>query len=318
VSPLETRFEQLRSLAEIQALVGQSEDLHLDAKEWPMRDDDAQRILAKALSGFSNADGGILVIGVEARSVNKGDPDVIQTLKPVADAIGVKTKIENLIGNLIEPPLPGIRVAEVLEVVGQPSGFVVVYIPPTDGLPVRSRKHWNFFMRVSAGTFPMEYFQLADMFGRRQRPVLSLWTATGRIRAEVAAAYWEREFIVGIKNSGRGIARFPSLRYAVVPGINFAAYGLDGNGHWGLPLRPTTEGWVLFGGGADDVIHPGTHLEVAKLTQRSQVSEWQRPGAASPAQYFREFEFKAGLAADGVPYELVSFTLPKQDPLGLE
>src|SRR5579864_9443112 len=115
MSPLSTRFEQLRSLAEIQALVGQTEDLHLDAKEWPIREDDAQRILAKALSGFSNADGGILVIGVEARSANKGDPDVIQTLKPVADAVGVKSRIENLVGNLIEPPLPGIRVAEVLE-----------------------------------------------------------------------------------------------------------------------------------------------------------------------------------------------------------
>ncbi len=223
MSPLETRFEQLRNLAEIQALVGQTEDLHLDAKEWPARDDDAQRVLAKALSGFSNADGGILVVGLEARSPAKGDPDVIQGLKPVADAVAVKSKIENLIGNLIEPPLPGIRVAEVLAIPGQPSGFVLVYIPPTDGLPVRSRKHSNFYMRVSAGTFPMEYFQLADMFGRRQRPVLSLWAVVGRVRVEPNAAYWEREFFVGIMNSGRGIAKFPSLRYPVVPGINFAS-----------------------------------------------------------------------------------------------
>jgi hypothetical protein len=318
MSPLETRFEQLHRLAEIKGLVGQTEDLHLDAKEWPIREDDAQRILAKALSGFSNADGGILVIGVEAKSPKKGDPDVIQALKPVADAVSVKSKIENLVGNLIEPPSPGIRVAEVLEVAGQPSGFVLVYIPPTDGLPVRSRKHSNFFMRVSAGTFPMEYFQLADMFGRRQRPILSLWAAMGRNRAEVGASYWEREFFVRITNSGRGIAKFPSLRFAVVPGINLAPHGLDGNNRWGLPKRPTSEGWILFGGGADDVIYPGTHLEVAKLTQRSRVSEWQRPGAASPAQYFREFEFKAGLAADGVPYETVSFTLLKEDLLGLE
>jgi hypothetical protein len=317
LSPLETRFEQLRSLNQIRALLGQTEDLHLDCKEWPARDDDLQRILAKSLSGFSNADGGILVIGVEAKSINKGDPDVIQSLKPVADAIGVKSKIENLIGNLVEPLLPGIRVAEVLEVAGQPSGFVLVYIPPTDGLPVRSRKNRDFYMRVSAGTFPMEYFQLADTFGRRQRPVLSLWTAMGTIKSENGGAFYERGFFVGIMNSGRGIARFPSLRYAVTPGINFAPYGLDGNGHWGLPLRPTTEGRVLFGGGADDVIHPGTHLEIVKLTQRSRVAQWQRPGAKIPAQYFPEFEFQCGLAADGVPYETVSYTLQEGDPLGL-
>jgi hypothetical protein len=235
----------------------------------------------------------------------------------VADALSVKSKIENLIGNLIEPPLPGIRVAEVLEIPGQPSGFVLVYIPPTDGLPVRSRKHSNFYMRLSAGTFPMEYFQLADMFGRRQRPVLSLWPAMGGIKTPNAGAYYEREFFVGIKNSGRAIARFPSLRYAVVPGINFATYGLDGNGHWGLPLRPTTEGWVLFGGGADDVIHPGTHHEIVKLTQRSRVAQRQPVGAPAPAQYFPEFEFKCGLAADGVSYQEASITLPEADPFEL-
>jgi hypothetical protein len=317
VSPLEIRFEHLRALAEIQALIGQTEDLHLDAKEWPTREDDAQRVLAKSLSGFSNADGGILVIGLEARPVTKGDPDVIQRLKPVPDAVGVKSKIENLIGNLVEPPLPGIRVAEVLEVPGQPSGFVLVYIPATDGLPVRSRKHWNFYMRVSAGTFPMEYFQLADLFGRRQRPVLSLWSKMGRVKAEVGGAFYEREFYLGIMNSGRGIARFPSLRYEAIPGINFAPYGLDGNGHWGLPLRATSQGWVLFGGGADDVIHPGTHLEIVILTQRSQVGQWQRVEATTPGQYFPEHEFKCGLAADGAPYEMVSLTLPRDDPFGI-
>ncbi len=44
--------------------------------------------------------------------------------------------------------------------------------PPTDGFPCRSRKDSRFYLRVSAGTFPMEYFQIADMFGKRRRPVL--------------------------------------------------------------------------------------------------------------------------------------------------
>ncbi len=74
MSQLETRFEQLQNLTELRSLVGQTEDLHLDAKEWPARDDEAQRVLAKALSGFSNADGGILVIGLEARSSARAIP----------------------------------------------------------------------------------------------------------------------------------------------------------------------------------------------------------------------------------------------------
>lgn len=317
MSPLEAQFEQLLSMTGIQALIGQTEDLHLDCKEWPSRDDDAQRILAKALSGFSNADGGILVIGVEARSPRKDEADTIQGLKPVADALAVKSRVENLIGNLVEPSLPGVRVVMVLEATGQPSGFVLVYVPPTDGLPIRSRKHRDFFLRVSAGTFPMEYFQLADMFGRRHRPVLSLWTKPGRIRSEQGAAFYEREFFVGIQNSGRGIARFPSLRFPVVPGINLAPYGIDGNGGWGLPQRPTAGGWILFGGGADNVVYPGTFLEIAKLTHRSQSSGWARAGETVPTQVFRQFEFMAEVAADGVPYQSVSFVLPEDSPFGL-
>ncbi len=282
----ESLFEKFQSLSEIQGLIGKTEDLILDFKEWPQRDDEQQRMLANAFSGFSNANGGVLLIGVEARSKGKDDPDVVQSLKPVPDAVAVKAKIENLVGNLIEPPSPGIRVAHVLDSPPNTGGYVLIYIPETDGPPVRSRKHRDFFVRVSAGTLPLEYFQLLDMFGRRQRPVLSLWAALGRIRSEVGANYSEREFVLGIEYSGRAIARFPSLRFTVMPGINLASNGLGGTGKWGLPLRATSEGTMLFGGGADDVVFPGTHLEVVKLLHRSRASKWMRPGARSPQQYF--------------------------------
>lgn len=312
----EDRFRQLQEPGGIQALIGQTEDLHLDCKEWPPQDNECQKILAKALSGFANADGGCLVIGVEAKSINRDEPDLIQSLKPVQDALAVEGRIENLIGNLLEPPPTGVRVIHVHEAPGQSSGFVVVYVPPTDGLPIRSRKHWNFFVRISAGTFPMEYFQLADMFGRRNRPVLSLWHQIGSTRMEQGAAFYEREFLIGIRNSGRSIARFPSLRFETPPGINLAACGLSGNGDWGLPLRPTSEGrWVVFGGGADDVVYPGAQLTVARITHRSQMSGWTRIGTNTPGQLFKEVQFNVEIAAEGVPYQSALLTLPEDDTI---
>jgi hypothetical protein len=309
----EERFRQLQSLRAIQSLIGQTEDLYLDCKEWPSREDDAQRMIAKALCGFSNADGGVLLIGMEARSLQKDAPDSIQQMKPVADAVAVKAKIENLVGSLVEPPLQGVRLAHVLEREGEPSGFVLIYIPPTEGFPTRSRKHWNFCLRVSAGTLPMEYFQIADMFGRRRRPHLELWGEVGGVTPH--PGYSEREFIIGITNSGRAIARFPSLRFRRTPGISLSLYGLDGNGQYGLPLLPSSRngGWTVFGGGADNVVYPGTTLEVAPLSQQSKVSEWLGPGSAEQKRYFEEFVFKADLSADEVPNTTLSFTLPLQD-----
>ncbi len=51
----------------------------------PMQDGD-RKTLAKAISGFANADGGIVVWGVDCRhGKGKYDPDVVQGLKPISN-----------------------------------------------------------------------------------------------------------------------------------------------------------------------------------------------------------------------------------------
>jgi hypothetical protein len=52
------------------------EDLHLDFKQLqrPFEHRDDKRNLAKALSGFANSDGGIIIWGIDAREKN-GEPD---------------------------------------------------------------------------------------------------------------------------------------------------------------------------------------------------------------------------------------------------
>ncbi len=98
---------------------------------------DAQRVLSKALCGFANADGGVLVIGLEAKSgPGKDDPDLIQQTRPVPDAMAVKSRIENLVGQLVEPGLQGVRLAAVPESPSSSSGFVLVNVPPNRRLPV--------------------------------------------------------------------------------------------------------------------------------------------------------------------------------------
>lgn len=178
--PHEHLFQRLKDVAAISALINTTEDLHLDCKTWPSRDDDAQRMLAKALCAFANADGGVVVIGLDARGgPNKDEPDLIHAAAPVSDAIAVKSRIENLTGEIVEPRVEGVHLAIVPDSMGSSSGFVIVNVPPTEGLPCRSRKDWKFYQRISAGTDPMEYSQIADMFGRRRRPVLSLFLYGG-------------------------------------------------------------------------------------------------------------------------------------------
>jgi len=59
-------FERLQDREGILQLVGTTEDLHLDCKVRPYNENEAQKVLAKALCGFTNAEGGVVVIGMAA------------------------------------------------------------------------------------------------------------------------------------------------------------------------------------------------------------------------------------------------------------
>lgn len=263
MTPDEELFQRLQSRVEIAALIGQTENLHLDCKTWPFKtsppkDEDGQRILAKAFAGFANADGGVVVIGMDTKTAQKYDPDLISGEQPVADAIALKARIEALVGELVVPPLPGVRLATVPDKTGSKAGFVLIHVPAWDGFPVQSRKTGLFHVRSGSGTYPMEYFQIADMFGRRRRASLALYFGeieTGWISAG-GAPWAERVMMIGLRNEGRGIARFPSVRISAVQQLRVPESGLDGKGNFGLRRLVGDANVIAFGGGVDHVIHP--------------------------------------------------------------
>jgi hypothetical protein len=291
----EQLFESLDRLEAIHALIGKTEDLHLDCKVWP-RDEDAQRVIAKAACGFANGDGGVIVIGMKAKAgPNKDDPDQIQATEPVADTTLVKTRLQDLIGQFIEPGISGVRVNEINGPAGAKSGFVTVLVPATDGLPCRSRKDWKFYQRISSGTYPMEYFQIADMFGKRQRPVLELHLVEGPVEGTGASRY--RLFHLGITNAGRAIAKYPGLRYKNVKGMPRTM--VLQNSAFGLPMRYEVTDWFIFGGGADHVIYPGETLLIAKLHQAGLEDYYP------PRFVFPRWDISVQLSAEGTETKVV-------------
>lgn len=160
-------FQRLTPAADVVSLIGQSEDLHFDCKEWPSKDDEVQKAFAKAACGLANAEGGVLVVGLKAKQISKDEPDLVVSAAPVSDTSGVKSRLLDLIGQLVEPGIEGVQAIEISEVPGSKSGFVTVYIPASEGMPRRSRKDWKFYLRIGSGTLPMEYFQIVEMFGKR-------------------------------------------------------------------------------------------------------------------------------------------------------
>jgi hypothetical protein len=319
---------QLRTALAIKGLIGECEDSHFDCKEWPIRDDDAQKMLAKALSGLANAEGGVLVIGMKAESKSKDEPDVVSAVAPVSDTALVRSRILNLIGNLVEPGIVGVRAREVNDPKGTKSGFVVLYVPASEGLPRRSRKDWKFYQRIGSGTFPMEYFQIEDMFGKRLHPKLELYLERTKIGAGVFSQKPERAFQLGLSNVGRGIAKFPSIRFKRSSGLTpDRMFGLDGNGNTGLPLRASEGEWVIFRGGIDDVIYPADTLAITFLGQAGtflgkvghemQQGQWIAGNLNQTRWSFDLISFSCEISCEGLPTVKVERSFEQEEHLQL-
>jgi hypothetical protein len=313
-------FEQLQCAQSILGLIGQSEDVHFDCKEWPASDGDAQKVFAKAACGLTNAQGGVVLIGMKARPISKDEPDLVESAAPVADTTAVKSRILDLVGQLVEPGIQGIQAAEINEPAGSKSGFVVVYVPSSEGPARRSRKDWKFYLRIGSGTFPMEYFQIEERFGKRPPPRLELYLEPDGIRQAPFVHGPARCFVLGLQNLGSGIAKFPSIRYRRASGLTASPFGIDGNYGFGLPQRPSENEWIVFRGGVDDVIYAGETRKITTLGQEGHnTGSDPRPQPAlgpfgksgRTIWAFKATEVQCEISCEGIPTLTVEKSVPE-------
>jgi Putative DNA-binding domain len=257
-------FDSLGAAADVPALVGRAEDLYFEAKRCAdLFSETDQEHLAEALAGFANADGGVLIYGLVAEGGDRDKPDIVTRVERVKKLDLTNSRILALVGQLVEPPVPNVQVVprEFDRLPGE--GFVLVYVPPSDLVPHRSRKDREYYRRHGQGFYRMEHFEIAEVFGRRRRPSLSLtWSLPVSTRRFNFYNEQRVNIVIGMHNAGRGSARYPALRiYGATPNHMF---GLDGSGGVGLPKRAASQGH-LFAGGSDHVIYPDAHLEVTAL-----------------------------------------------------
>ena len=127
-----------------------------------------------------------------------------------------------------------------------------------------------------------------------------------------------RWFVLGLKNTGTGIAKFPSLRYRRSSGLTVDNFGIDGSFGFGLPLSPSESEWVTFRGGVDNVIHADATLKITKLWQDGERRGIEEPhGAKSSGQetqkaclwVFKAFDFQCEISSEGIPTITVEKTI---------
>lgn len=205
----------------------QSENLWLDFKRSADNGSGAKlhlsdrENLAKAISGFGNSDGGVIVWGVDCRRDPKTGADLPQAKVPIVDPARFVSWLENVITSCTAPAHSTVEHFAV-NVPGAAEGFVVTLIPMSMNAPhqcIQPTTDARYYMRVGSNFAPVPHAVLSGLFGRRPQPRLALkWLAPSiRLTEDVVTV----SVTVALSNVGRAIARDLYLNvWAYPPGPN--------------------------------------------------------------------------------------------------
>jgi hypothetical protein len=295
-------------------VLGGIERVHFDFKEKsdprnPLLDDTDKKNLARAISGFANGSGGVLIWGLKDDTI---DP------KPINSVSVFIVQLLQMCHNVTDPAVPGVDADFLPSDSNSRSGFGLVFVPESDLPPHRAilkckATQNHYYVRSGSSFRVATHAQLADMFGRRPRPDLAI-----NLDVKVRDQGKELSITIALENNGRGLARYPFLSLEVSRPFGLSEYGIDGNGHFGLPLVDKEGGFrvehrtlyssMKFGSQDGFVIHSGMSHPVTKIG--AQFSPGDR-------REMRDLLIRYGVAAEGIPLQIKELVITESELIKL-
>jgi Putative DNA-binding domain len=188
---------------------GQEEHLYLDFKTVSnanLNSADDKKNLAKALSGFANPSGGLIVWGVDARKNARGI-DCATGLNEISPIQLFVSRLNTLTGESVSPLVDGIIHKSII--IGGEKGCAVTLVSESQSGPHMAKPGEDrYYKRSGYSFYRMEHFDLEDMFGRRQKPMLAIQMANHR-RCPEEDLNEELDFY--LINTGRAIAKYTGV-----------------------------------------------------------------------------------------------------------
>ena len=251
-------------------LARKSEELFLDFKR--SADDGAGRQLhnrdrtnlGKALSGFANSEGGVIVWGVDCRSGPDG-ADVAAQKFPLPDPAAFVSRLEGAVSGCTIPPCPGVQS---IAVRGEgPAGFAATLVPKSSRAPHQAVPGGRYYIRAGSSFLEAPHGVLAGLFGQRPEPFIfhNLYIEP----VKVGAGSVEAIIAFNLVNDGPGLARDLFLTMDVFHPEGKSAFRLesaredvfDYYHHFGMHLSVVSkEGFRLPPGGRVQVLTLKAHL----------------------------------------------------------
>jgi schlafen family protein len=225
-----------RGAAEVERMIDDAvvEELFLDYKRSStplpgssLHEDDKKNF-AKAISGFANSEGGVIVWGVDCRQTKDGD--VPTKAVPITQPIALKTLLDGALGALTLPSHSAVENIPLLHA-ADGDGFVVTYIPVGMHVPYQALyPRADYYIRAGSNFLPTPHSVLAGMFGRTPQPnvvpIITLQTPDLTMpNLEEALVCLILRLEVSVTNKGRAIAEdIFSVVETKLPHPSFAEY----------------------------------------------------------------------------------------------
>ncbi|MEW6408631.1 MAG: ATP-binding protein [Nitrospirota bacterium] len=214
-------------------LTRKSEELFLDFKR--STDNGSGRLLhqndrenlARAISGFGNSEGGIIIWGVDC-SKDKDHADVAHTKFPIQDVKRFVSWLEGAVSGCTVPPHTGVQHYYIITNNEDGSGFVITYIPKSNHAPhqvvITGKGQYHYYIRAGSNFVLTPHAVLAGMFGRRPQPhVFHMFAVTS---AELIMEQFKKKikitvgFMIGSQGPGIASDLFMNAMAISTPGDN--------------------------------------------------------------------------------------------------
>jgi len=247
--------------AAIASLIGRQESLQLEFKANDDRDPifvdgaitkSGKKMLAKEISAFANSAGGLIVLGVDCRPVDKVDQAV--KLTPILRLSRAETTVRDAASELLQPRHDGIRVASIRSEEVADAGYIIIDVPRSERRPHRSEAtdQKQYFKRSGGSAFAMEHYDIEDAFNRASSPSLILEVSYSA-GMQVGTQEQHYKLDIALENTSDVTAKMISMQ---IWNRHGAVFGDDR--HAQVSAKQTFyKGRYHFAGPMDFALHPG-------------------------------------------------------------
>ena len=239
----------------------------------PTRED--RQNLARALSAFSNSMGGVIVWGITADKDDDG-VDCATEFQKIASIERFKADVTRLISQALMPRHEGILVEAISAQEPLGAGYLAIYVERSERRPHRAELGvGRYYKRIGDSSVAMEHYDIEDSFKRLVVPWLEVGYSV-KPHASNQGEFRIASIEIHLRNPSPVTARFPYLTLSGVDGARVEGQTLFNPYEAGRGYHKYDNEHHFFGG-ANDVVHPGLTLPVARLVT-SQIRGEPREG----------------------------------------